>query len=176
MDEKQFLIEKVLSAKADLKQRDISDALAIIRHDTVNMPVVYIGSGTCGKVAGAGETYNKVVKYLEEKNIIAEIVQVGCIGLCSYEPIVDIQLPGKARISFRNITQEKVEPLLDDIFNSEVPYEHVLGQYNIGRHNKWDNVPYLNELPFLKFQHRIVLANCGVSNPDSISDYMTKDL
>jgi NADH-quinone oxidoreductase subunit F len=136
MDEKEFLIEKVLAAKADLNQREVIDSLALLRYDTVNMPIVYIGSGTCGKVAGASETYHAVNKYLEEKNIKAEVVQVGCIGLCSYEPLVDIQLPGKARISFKNITHELVETLLDDIFNSEVPYENVLGQFSNKRHNK----------------------------------------
>ena len=174
MDEKQFLIEKVLAVKADLNQRDTAERLAILRHDTVNSPVVYIGSGTCGKVAGADETYKAVKKYLEEKNLHAEIVQVGCIGLCTYEPLVDIQLPGKARISFRNITDEQVEPLLDDIFNSEVPYESVLGQFNNTRHNKWENVPVISELPFFKHQQRIVLANCGIGNPDSLTDYIAR--
>ncbi len=175
MDEKEFLIEKVLAVKADLNLKDVSDTLALLRHDTVNLPIVYIGSGTCGKVAGANETFLSVNKYLDEKNIKAEVVLVGCIGLCSYEPVVDIQLPGKARISFKNITHEKVESLLDDIFNSEVPAESVLGQFNNKRHNKWNNVPLINELPFFKFQNRIVLANCGISNPDSISNYIARD-
>jgi len=174
MDEKQFLIEKVLASKADLTQREVTDMLALLRHETVNRPIVYIGSGTCGKVAGANETYLAIYKYLEEKNINAEVVQVGCIGLCSYEPLVDIQLPGKARISFKNITHELVETLLDDIFNSEVPVEYVLGQFNDKRHNKWDNVPFINELPFFKLQNRIVLANCGICNPDSIADYIAR--
>ena len=102
MDEKEFLIEKVLTAKADLNKKEVTDTLALLRHDTVNLPVVYIGSGTCGKVAGANETFQTVSKYLVEKNIKAEVVRVGCIGLCTYEPLVDIQLPGKARISFKN--------------------------------------------------------------------------
>ncbi|MFA5973438.1 MAG: NADH-ubiquinone oxidoreductase-F iron-sulfur binding region domain-containing protein [Lentimicrobiaceae bacterium] len=174
MDEKQFLLEKVLSVKADLKHKDVSDFLAFLSHDTIFQPVVYIGSGTCGKVAGAGETFQAVTKYLEEKNIKAEIVQVGCIGLCSFEPILDIQLPGKARISFRNITHDLVEPLLDDIFNSEVPSENIFGQFDNGRHSKWDNVPLINELPFFKWQHRVVLAACGISNPHSISDYIAR--
>jgi len=174
MDEKQFLIEKVLAAKSDLHQREVADFLAQIRHETVFRPVVYIGSGTCGKVAGADATYSAVARYLEEKNINAELVQVGCIGICTFEPIVDIQLPGKARISFRNITSEKVEPLLDDIFNSEVPYENVIGQFHDDRYNKWDKVPDINELPFFKNQFRIVLANCGISNPDSITDYIAR--
>ncbi|HAN75656.1 MAG TPA: NADH-quinone oxidoreductase subunit F [Planktothrix sp. UBA8402] len=174
MDEKQFLIEKVLSVKADLSIREVSDSLALMRHDSVNIPVVYIGSGTCGKVAGAEATLQAIANYLEEKKIKAEIVEVGCIGLCSYEPLVDIQLPGKSRISFQNITHELVEPLLDDIFNSEVPFGNVLGQFNNKRHNKWDNVPVIDELPFFKLQHRIVLANCGISNPDSLTDYIAR--
>ncbi len=174
MNEKEFLIEKVLAAKADLNLKEVTDTLALLRHDTVNMPVVYVGSGTCGKVAGANETFHTINKYLDEKNINAEVVRVGCIGICSYEPLVDIQLPGKARISFKNITYEKVESLLDDIFNHEVPGESVLGQFNDSRHNKWDNVPLINELSFLKLQHRIVLENCGISNPDSISDYIAR--
>ena len=98
MDEKQFLLEKVLASKADLNQKEVTEFLALNRHETVKCPVVYIGSGTCGKVAGADETFNAITSYLQEKNIKAEIIRVGCIGLCSYEPIVDIQLPGKARI------------------------------------------------------------------------------
>jgi len=174
MDVRQFLLDKVLAVKADVNQREVVDFLAKIRHETITKPVVYVGSGTCGKVAGADATLRAISRYLEEKNIIAEIVQVGCIGLCSYEPIVDIQLPGKARISFRNITDEFVEPLLDDIFNSEVPVENVIGQFNISRYSQWDNVPFLNDLPFFKLQHRIVLANCGISNPFSISDYIAR--
>lgn len=174
MDEKQFLVEKVLAVKADIKEREIADNLALMRHDTVNKPLVFIGSGTCGMVAGAGETYQNTVKYLSEKNIEAEIIKVGCIGLCSYEPVVDIQLPGKARISFRNITGDMVETLLDDVFNSEIPQELVIGQFSNERHNRWGNVPVISELPFFKFQHRIVLANCGIGNPDSISDYIAR--
>jgi NADH:ubiquinone oxidoreductase subunit F (NADH-binding)/Pyruvate/2-oxoacid:ferredoxin oxidoreductase delta subunit len=174
MDEKQFLIEKVLGSKSDLSQKEIIDFLANIRHETVIKPVVFIGSGTCGKVAGAVDTYSAVTKYLEEKNISAEVIKVGCIGLCSYEPIVDIQLPGKARISFRNITFDLVESLLDDIFNSEVPQENVIGQFSSLRYNKWDNVQFMSELPFFKNQLRIVLANCGISNPNSIADYISR--
>ena len=126
MDEKQFIIEKVLSSKSDLKQREVVDFLGQIRHETVSQPVVYIGSGTCGKVAGADETFAAVTRYLTEKNIRAEIIQVGCIGLCSYEPIVDIQLPGKARISFRNITHALVDLSYPDYYRC-----HLL------QRNKW---------------------------------------
>jgi hypothetical protein len=63
MDEKQFLTEKVLATKADHSQKEIVDYLALIRHETVTRPVVYIGSGTCGKVAGADETLAAVSRF-----------------------------------------------------------------------------------------------------------------
>lgn len=174
MDEKQFLIEKVLASKADTNLREVSDYLSVVRHDKVNRPVVFIGSGTCGKVAGAEFTHEAVKKYLEEKNIVAEVVAVGCIGLCSYEPIVDIQLPGKARISFRNISHDMVEPLFDDVFNSEIPSENLIGQFKNPRHSSWDNVVDINEIAFFRNQHRIVLASCGIGNPHSIADYIAR--
>jgi NADH:ubiquinone oxidoreductase subunit F (NADH-binding)/Pyruvate/2-oxoacid:ferredoxin oxidoreductase delta subunit len=87
---------------------------------------------------------------------------------------LDIKLPGKARVSFRNITSDLVEGLLVDVFNSTLPLEHVLGQFSNSRHNPWENVPFIEELPFFKFQHRIVLANCGICNPASLTDYLSR--
>lgn len=174
MDERKFLIEEVLPAKADVTQPHIINMLAQLRYDTVNMPIVFIGTGTCGKVAGADETLQAIKTYIAEKSIKAEIVEVGCIGLCSYEPIVDIQLPGKTRISFRNVTQDYVEALLDDVFNSELPMHTVIGQFPNKRHSSWEGVMPINELPFFKYQHRIVLANCGIGNPDSFANYVAR--
>lgn len=172
MDERKFIIEEVLPARADITQHAVVGQLARMRYDTVGRPIVYIGTGTCGKVAGADHTLDAIHKYIVEKNISAEVVEVGCIGLCSYEPIVDIQLPGKARISFHNITSELVEALLDDVFNSELPMVSVIGQFPNNRHNLWEGVPLINDLPFFKHQHRIVLANCGIGNPASIGNYI----
>lgn len=148
--------------------------LSILKRDAVLKPVIFIGTGTCGMIAGAGETLQAINSYLSEKNIDAEVVEVGCIGLCIHEPLVDIQLPGKRRISFSKITAPKVEALLDDILNAAIPGDTVLGQYSHPHHESWDNVRLLSEMPFFRLQNRLVLGNCGIINPLSIEEYIAR--
>lgn len=155
-------------------QGAFEEHLSQLKRDTVSRPVIYVGAGTCGMIAGAGETLKAIHSYLNEKSIDAEVVQVGCIGLCIHEPLVDIQLPGKRRISFSKITAAKVESLLDEILNAAVPEENILGQYSHPNHEAWDNVRLLAEIPFFRLQNRLVLKNCGIINPFSIDEYIAR--
>ena len=75
-------------------------------------PAIYVGAGTCGLGAGAQATMDAVRAYLDSHEIQADVVKTGCIGLCSVEPIVDIQLPGRTRVSFQQVTAQKVPQLL----------------------------------------------------------------
>ena len=136
--------------------------------------VVYVGTGTCGLGAGAAKTLRAVRAWLHEHSHEAEIVEVGCIGICSYEPLVDVQLPGRARLSFSRVTEEAVEPLLTSLFNGEVPRELLLGQQRGEGGEPWPDLPYLDEHPFFAPQTRWVLANCGIANPDSIEEYLAR--
>ena len=136
--------------------------------------VVYVGTGTCGLGAGAAKTLRAVRAWLHEHSHEAEIVEVGCIGICSYEPLVDVQLPGRARLSFSRVTEEAVEPLLTSLFNGEVPRELLLGQLRGEGGEPWPDLPYLDEHPFFAPQTRWVLANCGIANPDSIEEYLAR--
>ena len=51
--------------------------------------------------------------YLAEKKLDAEVIEVGCLGMCSEEPMLDVQLPGKARVSFCRVTADRVRRLLE---------------------------------------------------------------
>ncbi|HPT13677.1 MAG TPA: NADH-ubiquinone oxidoreductase-F iron-sulfur binding region domain-containing protein [Bacteroidales bacterium] len=174
MDVRDFLISEVLTSKSPVTAHSINGRLAEIRRDRISRPVIYIGTGSCGLVAGAGNTLKTVKEYLGEKSIDAEIVEVGCIGLCSAEPLMDVQIPGKSRISFNNVDSTMVEPILDDIFNGIVPADNVLGQFLNPLHEAWNGVEDISRLPFFRYQHRIVLANCGKSDPQSISGYIAR--
>lgn len=145
-----------------------------MRRDTIDKPVIYVGTGTCGMVAGSLKTLAAIRQYLAEKEIDAEVVEVGCIGLCIHEPMVDVQLPGRRRIAFSRITESLVEPLLDEILNYEVPMENVLGQYSHQNHEAWENVRLLADLPYFRLQNRLVLRNCGIINPYSIEEYIAR--
>ncbi len=76
--------------------------------------VIFVGAGTCGLAAGAGETMEQIEIELEKRNLSAHIVPVGCIGMCVREPLVDIQLPGQPRISYGNVKPEMVARIIDE--------------------------------------------------------------
>jgi NADH:ubiquinone oxidoreductase subunit F (NADH-binding)/Pyruvate/2-oxoacid:ferredoxin oxidoreductase delta subunit/(2Fe-2S) ferredoxin len=141
------------------------------RRDT-DHPVIFVGAGTCGLGAGAAKTLHEVKASLNRKNISAEIVEVGCVGLCAVEPIVDIQLPGHNRISFGNVTADKVENLLDSVLSGTPDAAMALGQYSGDGLKSWKDILPLNEHPFFAPQLRLVLKNCGVINPVSIEEYI----
>jgi NADH:ubiquinone oxidoreductase subunit F (NADH-binding)/NAD-dependent dihydropyrimidine dehydrogenase PreA subunit/(2Fe-2S) ferredoxin len=148
--------------------------ISLLKRDNVNKPAIFVGTGTCGLGAGAEKTIGAVKKFVNYKNINADIVEVGCIGLCSSEPLVDVQLPGKNRVSFQNITEEKVEDVLEAIFSGEIKKEYVLGQFRNEKLDNWKDVRYLDEHPFFAQQTRWVLKNCGIINPLSIDEYIAR--
>ncbi|HEY3322742.1 MAG TPA: NADH-ubiquinone oxidoreductase-F iron-sulfur binding region domain-containing protein [Planctomycetota bacterium] len=151
--------------------------ISALRRDRVEKPVVFIGTGTCGLGAGAAKTIEAVRAYIGSKGIPADVVEVGCIGLCSEEPLVDVQLPGRSRVSFSNISAQKVPALLDQALAGKIPADMVLGQFRAAPNTEqktWDKVAYLDEHPFLKIQRRIVLAASGIINPGSIDEYIAR--
>ena len=174
-DKTSSIIEDILEKGIENVKNNETDALiAALKRDAIEKPVIYIGAGTCGLGAGAGKTLEAVEKYLKANSIDAEIFQVGCIGLCSSEPLVDIQIPGRARVSFQKVSAEKVEHLLEEVLSNNIPSENLLGQFRNENQKQWDNVAYMDEHPFFKPQRRIVLANCGIVNPESIEEYIAR--
>ena len=147
--------------------------LAELRRDTVSKPVIFVGAGTCGLGAGAGKTLDAVKAYVAEKKIDASIVEVGCNGMCSYEPIVDIQLPSRTRVSFGPVPAEKAAGLIEAVIsNNQIPADLVLGQYRTKQAAQWDSIPYLDAHPFLAPQVRVVLAASGIIDPTNIAEYI----
>ncbi|OHB49130.1 MAG: hypothetical protein A2Y10_05195 [Planctomycetes bacterium GWF2_41_51] len=137
-------------------------------------PAVFVGAGTCGLGAGAGKTLEAIREYCKTKNIDADIVEVGCIGFCSEEPIVDVKLPGKTRVSFGNVNAEDAAKLLDKTFAGKIDAQHLLGQFRSERDQAWTGVQYLDEHPFMKLQRRVVLAGGGIIDPTNIDEYIAR--
>lgn len=174
--EKDFLIKEVLnqSQKLDFSP-EVSQKLSLLRKDQNHNPVVFVGAGTCGLGAGANETIKKTREWLAANDVQAEVIPVGCIGLCSSEPILDIKIPGKKRLSFEKVTGDKVTDILQHIFNDQLPEHPILGQfYEQNDQQDWKDVQYLTDHFFFRPQERIVLENCGICNPVSIDEYIAR--
>ncbi|BDU73229.1 NADH-ubiquinone oxidoreductase-F iron-sulfur binding region domain-containing protein [Mesoterricola silvestris] len=153
---------------------DLPALIAGLRRERVDRPVIFVGAGTCGLGAGADRTLARVREWCAAKGLEADIKEVGCIGLCSEEPLVDIQVPGRTRVSFSSITADKVDALLDRFFAGSLPMDWVLGQFPVEGLEPWPRVRPLAEHPFLALQRRWVLANSGLIDFRSIDEYIAR--
>lgn len=171
------LSEGPLCHESDACRAKRADFFKTSSREQIAKPVIYVGAGTCGLGAGAGKTIAAVKSYFEKKNLDAELEEVACIGYCMAEPILDVQLPGRTRLSFANVKGEMVDGLLDQVIAGNVPREKLLGQHRPGADSlleRWADVNWLDEHPFFKPQMRWVLENCGVINPRSIEEYLAR--
>jgi NADP-reducing hydrogenase subunit HndB len=104
-------LEDLKKIKEDaLRKRDIRNANARA-HVTVAM-------GTCGIAAGARDTMKAVLDAIEKDHIDGVLVtQTGCIGLCEFEPIVDVQI-GEEKVTYGKVSPERARAIVA---------EHVVG-------------------------------------------------
>jgi len=125
-------------------------------------------------IAGSEKTWSTVRSYIDDNELKAELVKVGCTGPSNYEPLLCIQLPGKNKLYFRNITEEKVDPLLNGVFHSDINKDDLAGQSGSRGFESWPGIPFMDELPFFANQKRVVLNNCGCYDPESIEEYIAR--
>ncbi|MHB0857532.1 MAG: (2Fe-2S) ferredoxin domain-containing protein [Anaerolineae bacterium] len=90
---------------------------------------ISVGMGTCGIAAGARESMHAILEELRSRQIEAHVTTVGCIGMCVREPLVDIEQAGKPRITYGNITADRVARLIEEhLINGNVVDEWVVGR------------------------------------------------
>jgi NADH-quinone oxidoreductase subunit F len=136
-------------------------------------PIIYIGAASCGRAAGAVQLLAQTNRWLKENELAAKVVQVGCIGPCYLEPLVDIQMPGQPRVSYNNVTTKTLPVILGSHVGESVPYAKAA----IGHFGKepLNGIPRFFDLPMLKPQVRVVLRNCGLIDPEQIDQYLAVD-
>ncbi len=80
---------------------------------------VVVGMGTCGIAAGARETMKAILQYIEEQDLKDVVVtQTGCVGLCEWEPIIQVSTRGAPQVTYGKVTPDKAQ---------EIMKEHVVG-------------------------------------------------
>ena len=134
-------------------------------------PWIRIGTAMCGHSAGAYDVIDALRAELERRQITANIDEVGCLGLCYAEPLVDILRPGaESRLFFGNVTPDDVGEIIDAyLVQGVVPDGKALGYLG---ETPIEGVPDLQELPGIGRQQRIALRNAGHIAPDDIHQYI----
>ncbi len=141
-----------------------------------SLPVIYIGTASCGRAAGALKTLEAIQGTLQELNQPAYILQVGCIGPCYLEPLMDIQLPGKPRISYSKVTPEKAHKILQAaLVGDDLSPSLAVGHFGDKEFTKETGIPPFFDLAMLKPQVRIILRNCGFIDPENLDHYLAHD-
>ena len=75
---------------------------------------VVVGMATCGIASGARPVLNLLVKEVEDRKLEhVTVTQTGCIGLCQYEPIVEVYEPDKEKVTYVKVNEEKAKEILE---------------------------------------------------------------
>ena len=119
-----------MKSLAELKAlRDKMQNSVNLRENADGHMRIVVGMATCGIAAGARPVLSAFVDMVAEKKIEnVTVTQTGCIGICQYEPVVEIYENGKEKTTYVKMTAEKA---------AEVIEKHIIGgnivtEYTIG--------------------------------------------
>ena len=91
---------------------------------------VVVGMATCGIAAGASPVFKAMSDMAAEKKLgDVNVVQTGCVGLCEYEPIVEVYAPGKEKVTYVNVTADMAKQIMErHIIGGMVAAEYTIGE------------------------------------------------
>ena len=83
------------------------------KDDNIDTRIV-VGMATCGIAAGARPVMLKFVEEVQKRNLQnVTVSQTGCIGMCRLEPMLDVIVPGKEKVTYVKMTAEKVKTVVE---------------------------------------------------------------
>ena len=102
----------------------------VLREGSTNVRIV-VGMATCGIAAGARPVLNAFVEGVDKEGLNGQVSvsQTGCIGLCMYEPIVEVYQPGNEKVTYVKMTPEKAEKVLQE----HIKGGKVVAEYTIAK-------------------------------------------
>ena len=100
-----------------------------LRAESESITRVVVGMATCGIASGARPVLTALADAVAEKQIPdCSVTQTGCIGLCQYEPIVEVIQPGKEKVTYIKMTPEKALEIVDKhLIRGQVVTEYTIG-------------------------------------------------
>jgi NADH-quinone oxidoreductase subunit F len=134
-------------------------------------PLIKVVDTTCSRARGAEETLAAIREELAAGHLEANVLTVGCWGLCYLEPLVEIDRPGRPRILYHDITAERVRQLIQGTL-VEDGFAESLAVAAVGQEGP--GIPALSYLRFIAGQERRLMANCGVIDPEDIDHYVAR--
>ena len=102
----------------------------VIIREGVNDVRVVVGMATCGIAAGARPILNALVEEVNAADLADKVTvsQTGCIGLCQYEPIVEVFEAGKEKVTYVKMDVDKAKRVVKEHLKGG----KVVAEYTIG--------------------------------------------
>ncbi len=149
---------------------------------------INVGTSTCCLAKGAELTYNALAYGLKSANIDADLVKVGCNGMCWAEPVVEVHQPGKPKIIYGNVTEQNAPKLLAALTKGEIIADMAIARIDAEDHVLVGSINYatdpasgdshpvarLGDTDFAQHQHRVILRNAGAIDPENIDEYIAR--
>ena len=90
---------------------------------------IVVGMATCGIAAGARPILNAFTEEVARRNLNnVTVTQTGCIGVCQYEPVVEVHEAGKDKVTYVNVTVDRVAEIIGEHIVAGEP----VSRYTIG--------------------------------------------
>ncbi len=113
--------------------RDKVRAQVSVREGQEDRIRILVGMATCGIAAGARPVLTAFIDELEKRGITnVQVTQTGCIGICQFEPVVEVVTPGKDKVTYVKMTPEMAVRVVND----HIVNGNVVQEFTIGAHTK----------------------------------------
>ena len=91
---------------------------------------ITVHMGTCGIASGAREVMNALMQAIEEVNVTDVVVTTsGCMGLCSREPLVTVEIVGQEPIKYEYMDANKMRQVFKrHVLEGEIQNPFVLAR------------------------------------------------
>ncbi len=77
---------------------------------------IVVGMATCGIAAGARPVLNAFVEAVAKEGLSdsVTVLQTGCIGICQYEPVVEVYKAGEEKVTYVHMSEDKVQKVIEE--------------------------------------------------------------
>lgn len=119
---------KSLAELEAIKNR-MKNQVGMRKEDDAHATRIVVGMATCGIAAGARPVLSALVEEIGKRNLAhVTVAQTGCIGMCRLEPIVEVMVPGKEKVTYVKVDTEKAVKIVSEhIVNGRVCTEYTIG-------------------------------------------------
>lgn len=139
--------------------------------DLKDKPYVLVGTATCGRAAGALGVLDTFRNEISAKQVDVEVLEVGCLGHCYAEPMVIISKPGFPPLCYGSVDEGIAARLVSDFLIGDDPcFDFAMAALEPN-----DFFPTFTDYPRGIYEQKVVLADCGLIDPQDIDHYIARD-